>query len=81
MGQHLFLNIIPSNFTAGTGGKVWCVIGLEKTYPSYIVHFGAFAAEGARNFFFSFEVRFIHDTNQLMTLVLLQLRFCGVSGS
>ena len=24
MGQHLFLNIIPSNFTVGTGWKVWC---------------------------------------------------------
>ena len=24
VGQHLFLNIIPNNFTAGTRRKVWC---------------------------------------------------------
>ena len=24
VGQHLFLNIIPNNFTGGTGPKVWC---------------------------------------------------------
>ena len=24
VGQHLFLNIIPNNFAAGTGPKVWC---------------------------------------------------------
>ena len=24
VGQHLFLNIIPNNFTATTGRKVWC---------------------------------------------------------
>ena len=24
MGQHLFLDIIPNNFTVGTGRKVWC---------------------------------------------------------
>ena len=28
-GQHLFLNIIPNNFTAGTGRKVWCDQGMR----------------------------------------------------
>ena len=24
VGQHLFMNIIPNDFTDGTGWKVWC---------------------------------------------------------
>ena len=28
--QHLFLNIIPSNFTAETGRKVWCDQGMSR---------------------------------------------------
>ena len=30
VGQHLFLNIIPSNFTAETGRKVWCDQGMSR---------------------------------------------------
>jgi hypothetical protein len=29
-GQHLFLNIIPSNFMAKTGRKVWCDRGMRR---------------------------------------------------
>ena len=29
MAKHLFLNIIPSNFTEGTGRKRWCVLRHE----------------------------------------------------
>ena len=33
VGQHLFLNIIPSNFTVGSGRKVWCDRGMSlKNY-------------------------------------------------
>ena len=30
MGQHLFLNIIPNNFTVRTGREVWCDRGLSQ---------------------------------------------------
>ena len=33
MGQHLFLNIIPNNFTARTGRKVWCDRGISLKDP------------------------------------------------
>ena len=32
VGQHLFLNIIPNNFTARTEQKVWCDWGILLCY-------------------------------------------------
>jgi hypothetical protein len=30
VGQHLFLNIVPIDFTIGTGQKVWCDQGMRE---------------------------------------------------
>ena len=59
VGQHLFLNIIPNNFTARTGWKVWCGRGpshagvgnwWSRLKPSYEFHF-----EGLSNSSLSIE--------------------------
>ena len=38
MGQRLLLNIIPNNFTVGTGRKVWCDRGMRGE-GSDILHY------------------------------------------
>jgi hypothetical protein len=36
VGQHLFLNIIPSNFIVGTGREVWCDRGMRVEYAARV---------------------------------------------
>ena len=50
MGQHLFLYVVPNNFTDGTGRKVWCDRGMrEQRTLQFFLKVGKLAVVGSPN--------------------------------
>ena len=58
VGQHLFLNIIPSNFTAGTGRKVWCDWGMRAWCLDYGEEVHQFRSLGEWSIMFGYKMGF-----------------------